>query len=305
MGFIQPSESGATVGIVTAAPFPTQSSAGAPSTPSAPSDADDQRALILTLVVAFAQDSIYGLFFLSYMNHYLLDVLKTSAGMPAYTLALFGTTKLVMNPIAGRLIDRSSPRLVFRASVAVQVVAVLLLLLIHSLWSFLVAATLLSAGSAAMWPLIYDVIAHTPEQRGHSRATGLLALVSYVALGSGLLAGVLLGHFVHARVVLLLALTIVGLPFLLQGGAALAPRGRKMIAASGIGPTVPLTQSLSPKSLAAQIAAVASFGLIVFIDYMAVTSIAGLYGPYARLTLHISLLKTAVLLSPAGLVALV
>ena len=53
------------------------------------------------VVLAFTQDAIYALIFLSFMNHYLLGVLKASAALPAYTLALYGAARLVTHPLAG------------------------------------------------------------------------------------------------------------------------------------------------------------------------------------------------------------
>jgi MFS family permease len=248
--------------------------------------------LVLTLLLAFAQDGIYGLFFLSYMNHYLLDVLKASAGTPGYTLAIFGATKLVVTPLSGRLLDRTSPRAVLRTSVMLQVVA-LGILLFHTLAGFLCAAVLLAAGSAAIWPLIYEVVAQAQADSGRSRTTGLLALVGYAAISGGLVGGLLLGHFAPPRLVILLALLLVLLPLILERSPALDRRTARSVS------------TLAPAALARSLALVAFFALILFIDYAAATSLAGLYGPYARRTLHISLLRTALLLTPAAGAALV
>jgi MFS family permease len=249
-------------------------------------------ALALAMVAAFAQDAIYGLIFLSYMNHYLLDVLQTSPGLPGYTLALYGGCKLGIHPIAGRLIDRSSPRFVFRSGVAVEVAAALVLIFVHSLTGFLVASALLAIGSAGMWPLIYDTIARTQAPALHSRVTGLLTLSGYIATGAGFAAGVLVGQFTNHYGAFLIALGLVAAPAFLQGSSAL-DRVVRVHAA-------PVQRA----KFSSRIAGIAIFGAIIFIDYAAITSLAGVYGPYVRLTLHITLLRTALMLAPAGAAAL-
>ena len=45
--------------------------------------------------------------------------------------------------------------------------------------------------------------------------------------------------------------------------------------------------------------------MLALAGYVAITSLAGAYGPYVRLTLHITLLHTTMLLAPAALMALV
>ena len=252
-------------------------------------------ALILTTVLAFGQDAVYALIFLSYMNHYLLDELHASAGLPGYTLALYGGTKLVVHPLAGRLLDRTTPRFVYRASIAVQVAGLGLLLATHTLWAFLVAALLLAAASAAMWPLIYDTVARTQTEGVRTRVTGILSMSGYIATGFGFAAGVLLANFAPWRAAFVLALVIVGAPLAVQGmraldsGTQIEERARDEIASLGAFRTL---------------ASVALFGTVVLIDYAAITSLAAVYGPYARVTLGLSLLRTTVMLAPAAVAAL-
>jgi hypothetical protein len=106
-----------------------------------------RKALLGVLTLAFVQDMLHALIFLSAMNHYLLDVLKTSPGLPAFTLSLHGFTKLVTHPMAGRLLDRTSPQLVFSGAIAVQVAGAALILTVHELGAFLGATALLAMGS--------------------------------------------------------------------------------------------------------------------------------------------------------------
>ena len=254
----------------------------------------DRPALAFSIAMAFSQDAIYGLIFLSYMNHYLLDVLKTSPGLPAYTLAIYGATKLLVHPIAGRVLDRTSPRALFRGAIAVQASGLLVVLAVHTLWAFLGGACLIAAGGAAIWPLLYDTIARTQPTATHSHATGVLTLAGYIATGAGFATGVLLGNFGPRRAPFYLALAMIGALFL----------GQRMRALDA-GTSHPTHAKVhEPVGLRARIGAAAAFGLVVFVDYAAITSLAGVYGPYVRRSLHITLLHATVLLIPAGIVGL-
>ncbi|MEO9256523.1 MAG: MFS transporter [Tepidiformaceae bacterium] len=267
----------------------------APADESGTPPALNRRALALTLLAAFSQDAVYGLIFLSYMNHYLLDVLKASPGLPGYTLALYGACKLGIHPIAGRLIDRISPRFVFRVCFGIEVLGALVLIFVQSLTGFLVAAALLAIGSAGIWPLVYDVVARTQTPASHSHVTGLLSLSGYIATGTGFAAGILAGRFAPHYGAFLMALGLVAAPLILQASPALDR-------------TVHVRTSHPVKSgasLRSRLAGIALFGSIIFIDYSAISSLAGVYGPYVRLTLHITLVQTVVMLAPAGAAALV
>jgi predicted MFS family arabinose efflux permease len=253
--------------------------------------------LALTLAIAASQDAAYGLVFLSYMNHYLLDVLHSSPGLPGYTLALYGGTKLLVHPIAGRLIDRSSPRGVFRAAVAIQVAAALLMLFSGTLAAFLAGSCLLAVGSAALWPLTYEVVGRTQPSQAHSRVTGMLSLVGYVATTVGVAVGVLIGHFAgHRDVAFAVLLATIAFPVVLGRGPALARRG----------PAEPLASAHVERSWTLRrLSGVALFALVVFVDYAAITSLAGVYGPYVRITLGVTLFKAGLYLAPAGVAALI
>jgi MFS family permease len=263
----------------------------------------DRRGVALLAVLAFAQDAIYALIFLTYMNHYLLVVLKASPGLPAYTLALYGATRLVIHPIAGKLIDSTSPRLVFRASIIIQLGGVALLLFAHGLAVFLVATVLLAAGAASVWPLIYETLARTQPQAAHGEAAGMLTVVGYVGTGAGLLSGVLLGRFVHRPAAFLLTGAFVALAGVTQGSGHFD----KTIGVASSAKTGP------GKTLAARIASsgptrggrIVFFGLIMFLDFAAISSLAGVYGPFTRISLGIDLLTTVLLLIPTALAAAV
>jgi MFS family permease len=254
----------------------------------------NRRALIATAVLAFSQDAIYGFIYLSYMNHYLLGRLHSAGGLPGYTLALYGGTQLLVQPFAGRVLDRTSPRLLFRLSVAAQGVGVALLLTLSSLPAFLAASVFMAIGSAAMWPLIYDTIARTQARGVRSEVTGILSLTGYLATGTGFAGGVLLAHLAHWRLAFVAVAVVVFAPLVLQPMHAFDPGEQHSEREHG--PRSPVFQQLQR---------VAFFGLIVFVDYAAITSLAAVYGPFARLTLGLSLPRTTFLLAPAGAAALV
>lgn len=254
----------------------------------------DRAALVAATVVAFAQDAIYGLIYLSYMNHYLLGRLHASGGAPGYTLALYGGTKLISHPVAGRILDRTSPRRLLRIAVALQLLAAVILVSLHSLWAFLGATVLLAVGSAAIWPLVYDMVARTQAAEVRSRVTGILSMAGYVATGTGFGAGVILARAIHWRLPFLILAGFVAAPLALQHLPAFDGSRRGSRAAA---PTASV-------SLRERLGRVALFGLVVFADYAAISSLAAAYGPFTRISLGISLFRTALLLAPAGFAAL-
>ena len=266
---------------------------GGATTNLAPAPGVNRPALAATVVLAFAQDAIYGFIYLSYMNHYLLGHLHSSGGLPGYTLALYGGTKLLVHPLAGRVLDRTTPRTLLRAAIGAQAAGVALLLTVHTLSAFLAASVFMAVGSAAMWPLIYDTVARTQVRSVRSEVTGILSLAGYVATGTGFAGGVLLAHLAHWRLAFVAVAVAVVAPLVLQPMRTFDPGEH------------PAEREHEPRaSLFHQLRRVALFGMIVFVDYAAITSLAAVYGPFARLTLGLSLLRTTFLLAPAAAAAL-
>ena len=157
----------------------------------------NRSALGVALAFAVSQDILYALVFLSFMNHYLLDVLDASSGLPGYTLALFGGTRLLIHPLAGRLLDLTRPRVIYIGSLFFQLAAVAALMLTQSLPLFLVAAVLLAMGSATVWPLTYALVAATQPADQRGRVGGMLAVVGYASTGVGFAIGVLLACLLY------------------------------------------------------------------------------------------------------------
>lgn len=252
----------------------------------------DGHGLVLAMLLAGVQDAIYAFLFLSYMNHYLLDVLDTAGGMPGYALAVYGVCKLGVHPLAGRLLDRTSPRLIYRLAIALQVAGLLVLLAWSSLGTFFLATCLVACGAGAAWPLLYDLVARTRPKSAHSSAMGQLSIAGYISTGAGFVVGAVLARFVPARAAFVVGLAIVAFPMLFQGMHVLGGQS--------------LLRDDAPRhlQLRQRIAAVALFGAVVLVDFAAVSSIAAAYGPYTHRTLGLDLLETMAVLAPAGLAAL-
>ncbi|MBN9492462.1 MFS transporter [bacterium] len=222
--------------------------------------------LWIAIFLACIQDAIYALVFLSYMNHYLLDVLGSSGALPGYTLALFGLFKLGMHPVAGRLLDRVSPRLIYWGAVTLQVVGLLVMLTSASLPGFLGATCLVALGSGAAWPFLYHLVARTQPAE--------------------------LAHFTPWRAAFGVSLVLVITPLLFQGMPVVG--GRSIVRDDDGHARIAISE---------RIAAVALFGAIVLADFAAVSSIAAAYGPYTKRTLGLDLLQTILVLTPAGIAA--
>ncbi|HKS92641.1 MAG TPA: MFS transporter [Tepidiformaceae bacterium] len=252
----------------------------------------DRTGLWLAMLVACVQDGIYALIFLSYMNHYLLDVLNTSGAMPGVALALYGLCKVAGHPVAGRLLDRTSPRLVYWLAVVLQACGLLVMLAFGSIAAFLTAACLLAFGSAAAWPLLYEMVARTQAEEDHTSSMSILSIAGYVATGFGFVLGVLLARFTPWRVAVVAVLVPVAVPLIFQG---LHPVS---------GHSSPETDGRHRIPVRERIAAVAVFGAAVLANFAAVSSIAAAYGPYTRRTLGLDLVQTMGVLAPAGVAAL-
>ncbi len=252
----------------------------------------DRTGLWLAMLIACVQDAVYALIFLSYMNHYLLDVLDTSGAIPGVTLALFGLCKVGVHPVAGRLLDRTSPRLIYWLAVALQAAGLLVMLAWSSLAVFLGAACLVAFGAGAAWPLLYDMVARTQPEEHHTGSMGILSIAGYAATGAGFVLGAVLARFTPWRVGFLAALVVVLLPLLFQ---ATRPVSGHSAAQDDGHARIPVRE---------RIAAVAVFGAVVLANFAAVSSIAAAYGPYTRRTLGLDLVQTMGVLAPAAVAAL-
>src|SRR5262245_23241397 len=121
--------------------------------------ATNWRALSVAAALAFVQDAVYAMLLLTFMNHYLLDVLEAAPSTPGIALAAYGAVRLATNPAAGWLLDRTGARIVTAVALTAQVAGVACVLVAPGVGSFVVAAGLVGLGAGAMWPLIYDTVA--------------------------------------------------------------------------------------------------------------------------------------------------
>lgn len=254
-----------------------------------------RRPLAFIIALGFVQDGLYALIFLSSMNHYLIDVLGESPGLPAFTLALYGGVKLGIHPIAGRLLDRRSPRTVFRVISAIQVAGAATLIVWDTLPGFLVAAVLLAIASAGSWPLVYHTLGRTIAPERRAPAAAAISIGSYVATGAGLGTGSILADFGPEKSAFYVAAALVVIQALLQWAHALDPAATYTEAEH--------EGREAPASAAMQRTRLVLFGAIVLISYSCIASMAGLYGPYARVTLNVTLTAGFALAAPAGVAA--
>ena len=249
-------------------------------------------ALVVALALAVSQDILYALIFLSFMNHYLLDVLDASPGLPGYTLALYGGTRLIVHPIGGRLLDRMGGRMVYSASLAVQLLAMIGLAFYQSLALFLGATVLLAIGAGLIWPLTYALVSATQPSSQLGRIGGMLAVAGYASTGVGFAVGIILAQLGGGRSAFIAAVVIIAVP-------ALSIAGRTL----GGGNVHAEHQASAPRPGFS--GALLIFAIILFLDFAALSAWAGIYGPYARRTLGLTLLQTTAVLLPAGAAAAV
>jgi MFS family permease len=245
----------------------------------------DRGALAVVAVLVAAQDFLFGLVLLSSMNHYLLDVLHTGSGLPAFTLSLYSVAGFVAQPVAGRLLDQTSSRAVCLTALLTETAGLVVILSIHDLPAFLAGAALLGVGGAAFWPVAFAITARTQPSEARARASAVLSATGFVGTGLGLGVGIALSGagrwqwpFVAAAIPLLLTAPLLGAPLM---------RSHHRLESSRLadGPSV---------------RRLALLGLLILLNYGALNGLLGLYGPYARRTLDVSLAKGVFLLAPAG-----
>ncbi len=282
---------------------PTPNTAAVTTTP-APDTELTRDGLRFAVLMAALENGMFSFVFLAFMNSYLLNELQAGPAAPGYTLAAYSAIVLVMNTLAGALLDRFAPSRVLTAVVFAQLAATTILFLTSSFAGFLAATVLLALGAGAVWPLIFQVLGHTQPLGRRAGAGAAISIAGYATTGGGLGAGVLLG-----------ALAPPWISLAVIGAIALAPtywlRSRLLTMARSDatdtarharGETLkPARTQPQPKSRAGSIRAIAA---LIFLSYGARTAIAGVYGPYSQFSLGQSLLATAPYLVPGGALAL-
>ncbi len=266
-------------------------------------EADDPRVragLRFSVMMAGLENGMFSFVFLSFMNTYLLDVLKEGPATPGYTLAAYSAIVLVMNTVAGALLDRVRPALILAAVVTAQLAAVAVMFVTASFEGFLLATALLAFGTGSVWPLVFKVLGNTQPIGQRASAGAAIAVSGYATTAIGLGAGVTLGAVAHPTVSLAVIAAMAIAPLIWIRNPVLTASG----------PDVPMARPPHhPQPAAGSTAAPRPRGFrtvaaLLFLGYGARTAVAGVYGPFSQLTLGQSLLATAPYLVPAGLLAL-
>jgi predicted MFS family arabinose efflux permease len=245
-------------------------------------------ALVTVAAVAFLHDFIFGYVFLSSMNHYLLDVLHSGAGLPAFVIALSGLAAVAVQPLSGKHLDRFSPRSPLAATLLADVTGLTVILLVDNEFGFLGGSLLIAAGISAVWPLIFTLLRRT-QPEGTRAASGLILTAAGIGGSSlGLATGVLASAHLHWQLTFILAFV----PVVLSAIALFSPF------LAGV------HRSDSETEARPTVRHVALLGSLILVNSAAVSALLGLYGPFLRRTLGVSLGGGLALMLPAGLVAL-
>lgn len=264
-----------------------------------PDEAITRAGLRFSVLMAGLENGMFSFVFLSFMNSYLLTELHAGAAAPGYTLAAYSAIVLVVNTVAGALLDRLAPARILAAVVALQLTATAVLFVTHSFAGFMVATVLLALGAGGVWPLIWTVLGMTQPLGRRAGASAAISVAGYATTGAGLGAGVVLGalapSWISLAVIGLIALT----PLIWVTSPVLARRE------TDVAPGVPVRRERANFRIRLpRIAGIRAVAALLFLSYGARTALAGVYGPFAQITLGHSLLETAPYLVPAGVLAL-
>lgn len=257
--------------------------------------------LRFSVLMAGLENGMFSFVFLSFMNTYLLDVLKEGPATPGYTLAAYSAVVLVMNTVAGALLDRVRPAVILGMVVSAQLSAVAVLLSTSNFEGFLVATILLAFGTGSVWPLVFKVLGNTQPLGRRANAGAAIAVAGYTTTALGLLLGVSLGAVAHPFVSLAVIAAMALAPLywirdpILTARVSHTPRKPSDVEADPVAAAPPVERPRGFRQVAA----------LLFLGYGARTAVAGVYGPFAQITLGHSLLATAPYLVPAGVFALI
>ncbi|MFN8639425.1 MAG: MFS transporter [Dehalococcoidia bacterium] len=255
--------------------------------------------LHFSVLMAGLENGMFSFVFLSFMNSYLLTELHAGAAAPGYTLAAYSAIVLIVNTVAGALLDRLAPSRILAAVVALQLTATAVLFLTHSFAGFMVAAVLLALGAGGVWPLVWTVLGITQPLGRRAGASAAISVAGYATTGGGLGLGVTLGALAPPWVSMVVIGAAAATPLIWVGSPVLTrPR-----------PEGDRTSSVAPRRASFQIRlpripGIRAVAALLFLSYGSRTAIAVVYGPYALLSLNQSLLATVPYLVPAGALAL-
>jgi predicted MFS family arabinose efflux permease len=250
--------------------------------------APGRRALVVVAVLAFSHDTLFGYVFLSSMNHYLLDVLHAGAGLPAFAIGLTGVAAVLVQPLAGFILDRATPRTFLLGIVATEAAGLVLILSLANAAGFLAGAGLVAVGISAIWPLAFAVLRKTQPEDSRAFAALVLTVAGFAGTSFGLAAGIAVSSVLGWQPTFFIAAVPIGVSALTLLSPVLSDRSRSEV----------------PEEVPPAMNHVVLLGCLILVNHAAVASLLGLYGPFFRRTLGVSLGAGVMLLLPAGGVAL-
>lgn len=240
----------------------------------------------------FTIDSMTALVVIAFSNSYLIETRHAPASYPAYALGIYGFVKLLAAPAGGWLLDRVRAGLVVAFILAVELSGLLVILGTQSANGYLAGVALLSTGIAVAWLVVFHALGDASNPEVRATATAYVGLTSAAATATGFGLAAVIGETPFWRVVILCAvvLCIASAMMLFRLYPRGAPIGRVTHAESGA----------KPASIDRRRQLIA--GAVIFAHFTAGTATLAAFGPFVLRTLDLTLLRTALLLAPAGVV---
>lgn len=251
--------------------------------------------LLPFLVLAICTDSSFVYLFLVVLQTHLPDQPGGSVALPGYALAAFGTTKLLVQVGTGFLSDRLGRRQVLTLGFALDIFAVLFLLLSHRPLLAIPFGALYGFGNAAIWPALEAEMVGRFEEKERGRAAALMLLSVAGATVLGLGGGALIIEYLRFQTALLVALIGLGSGFLLAVvWSARWPTGDLLLSSRKPAlPQLPVVLGERRRLLFALLITAYTAGLGVLLPA---------FRPYATEVLQLPLRTFVLYLAPAGIV---
>ena len=193
----------------------------------------------LALTVLLWQAST-GVFLLALVQQYLPQQLEANAAFPGYALAFYAGGRFLLQGPAGWLADHFGRRRTLTLGIGVSLSAVLLMLQVQDVTSFLVFSGLYGAGSAAIWPSIMAFVGDHGDPSARAKTLNMLNIAQLLGLGLGVMVGVTLIDLIsyHAAFAACLAFSGFALAFAYRGakaaGAPVEKSGTETSKANGV-----------------------------------------------------------------------
>jgi MFS family permease len=247
------------------------------------------------LAIGFLVDFAFVFVFLIVLQTYLPESLDASPSIAGFALAAFGMAKLASQIWGGAVSDAHGARSALRVGAMLQLGAnVAIVPCVHvAAWLVVPAAIMYGLGSSLSWPPIYSLATASFPDEERARLSSAFTLASGLAVVLALASGTLLDRFVSFDAAMVVpvaaALTAMALAVRLGGhlqAVRVDDRQRPSLRA-----TVRVIGSI-PRL---------AFSLLVFAESSGIGALAAAYRAYGRDVLHVSLVREALLLGPAGI----